>query len=101
MATDERQPLRGKLPMVLPQRCPICESKVYLTGVDQWGTDDGEIIHAEYDCETEPDIDMPGWDDWHRGHWRYPYIDWLPWETRMLAWLNRHYFYGDEEHETR
>ena len=46
-----RQPLRGKLPMPLPTpgfACPICGSTVHLTGVVEWGADDGEIIGVEY-----------------------------------------------------
>ena len=83
------------LPMVLDRfPCPICRAKVHLTGVTEWGTDDGEIIGIEYECETEPDIDSDEWWDWHRGHWNMPYVDWLPWEVRVLKWLNERYHYN-------
>jgi hypothetical protein len=90
-------PLRGKLPLELPRPCPICGARVYLHKVTEWGCDDGEIIGIEYDCETEPDIDSPEWEDWHQGHYAMPYVDWLPWENRMISWLNRKYYYSDEE----
>jgi len=89
--------LRGKLPMLLPQSCPICGKKVYLTGVMEWGADDGEISGVEYDCETEPDIDSSDWEGWFNGHYSMPYVDWLPWETKMLEWLNKNYRYDDND----
>lgn len=94
-----RQNLRGRLPMALPEphRCPICGAVVHLTGVVEWGADDGEIRHVEHECDTEPDIDSDEWPDWYAGHWRdMPYLYWLPWEQRMLRWLNRHYYYCDD-----
>lgn len=90
-----KKPLDGKLPLLLDRfPCPICGAKVHLTAVIEWGCDDGEIVHAEYECETEPDIDSDEWPGWHAHHYRMPYVDWLPWEVRMLKWLNRHYFYN-------
>jgi len=88
--------LRNKLPLSLDRfPCPICGAKVYLTAVVEWGADDGEISGVEYDCETEPDIDSDEWPAWHRHHFNMPYVDWLPWETRMMAWLNRQFHYLD------
>jgi hypothetical protein len=95
----EVRSLRGLLPLELPFPCPICGAKVRLTAVTEWGTDDGHIEFAEYECETEPDIDSGDWPDWHRGHYAMPYVDWLPWENRMLTWLNRNYHYRDEAGE--
>jgi hypothetical protein len=94
-----RRPLHGRLPMPLSTpgfACPICGATVHLTGVTEWGADDGEIIGVEYDCETEPDIDSDEWPEWHAGHFAHPYIDWLPWEMRMVTWLNRYYHYREE-----
>lgn len=79
------------LPAPMPEPCPICGKVVYLTGVDEWGADpghEGEIVGATFDCETEPDIDSDGWEEWHRGHYRMPYVYWLPWEDRAIEWLN-------------
>lgn len=42
------------LPLDLPQPCPICGAKVVLGAVTEWGSDDGEIIAVEYECETMP-----------------------------------------------
>jgi hypothetical protein len=99
-AADARVSLRGKLPMPLPRfACPICGAKVYLTSVDEWGADDGEIIGASFDCETEPDIpdiDSDARGKWFEGHYRMPYVDWLPWEIKVMRWLNQHYHYRTE-----
>lgn len=94
---DRKTPIRGLLPMVLPRPCPICGSKVYLTGITEWGADDGEISGVDYDCESEPDIDSDDWPSWQGGHWKYPYIDWLPWEIQMMKWLNKNYRYDERE----
>lgn len=95
MTHDEKREITAALPLTLPQPCPICGAKVILSGVTEWGADDGEIIGVEYDCETEPAIDSDEWEDWFNGHFSMPYVDWLPWENRMLAWLNRHYHRKD------
>jgi len=88
-----KENLRDKLPLAMPKPCPICGKAVYLMAVTEWGADDGEISGTEFGCETEPDIDSDEWWDWHNGHYRMPYVDWLPWETRAVAWLNERYRY--------
>ena len=93
----EKAQIRGVLPLTLPQPCPICGAKVVLTHVVEWGADDGEIIGVEYECETEPDIDSDEWPDWHAGHYSMPYVDWLPWETKMIEWLNGRYHARSED----
>lgn len=95
-----KERLDGKLPLTLDGfPCPICGSPVVLGSVVEWGTDDGTIVGVEYECSTEPDLDSDEWPDWHAEHYRMPYVDWLPWETRMMRWLNWRYCYraaGDE-----
>jgi hypothetical protein len=93
---DGKTSLRGRLPLAMPRPCPICGAKVYLTDIDEWGADDGEIIGAHFDCETEPDIDSDEWEDWHNGHYHMPYVDWLPWEVKVMEWLNARYHYLDD-----
>jgi len=82
------------LPLAMPRPCPICGAKVLLISVTEWGADDGEILGTEFECETEPDIDSDEWPGWHRGHYSMPYVDWLPWDTAAVAWLNRRYRYA-------
>lgn len=94
---DGKTSLRGKLPMVLPRfSCPICGAKVYLMEVDEWGCDSGDIVHASFECETEPDIDSDEWEEWHWGHYSMPYVDWLPWEVKVMKWLNERYHYRED-----
>lgn len=89
--------MKGKLdaflPLTLPQPCPICNAKVVLTAVTEWESETGKAVTVEYECETEPNIDSKEWRGWHRGHYRMPYVDWLPWELQMLKWLNANYEY--------
>ena len=72
--------------------CPICGGKLTV-GCDGWiELDDGWAADSlSIDCETEPDIDGNDWDDWFRGHYSMPYIDWLPVEYHILRWLNENY----------
>ncbi len=86
-------PINDLLPLLAPEPCPICGAKVYITGVDEWESVNGRIVHFEHECETEPDIDSDEWRDWFAGHWSMPYVDWLPWETRVQRWLDERYFY--------
>jgi hypothetical protein len=95
---EARTNLRDKLPMSLPKHpCPICGSKVYIIEVNEWGTDEGEIVGAAFECETEPDIDSDEWEEWFHGHYSMPYVDWLPWENKVMTWLNQHYYYSGPE----
>lgn len=77
--------------LVIGIPCPICGKRVLLEAVTEWATNGGEILAAEFGCETEPDIEGDGWWEWFHGHYRTPYIDWLPWSDRALRWLNRRF----------
>ncbi len=73
--------------------CPICDGKLS-TQADEWTErTDGtwKAVTAHPECEHEPEIDSDEWDDWHRGHYSMPYLDWLPLERPLLRWLNRNY----------
>lgn len=95
MNTFAHKPLTpADLPLLMPTPCPICDARVYLTSVDEWGADperEGLIVHASFDCETEPDIDGDDWMHWHKCHYAMPYVDWLPYEQAALKWLARRY----------
>lgn len=79
------------LPLAMKERCPICGEVVILYSVVEWETKTGVILQAEFGCDTEPDIDSDEWEDWHRGHHRMPYVDWMPWEQRAYAWLKKRF----------
>lgn len=81
-------------PITLPTdlHCPICGEECSLRVVevekDRYGwraTRSG----LEITCTTEPDIEDPYWDDWHDGHYSMPYVDWFPFQARVLEWLTR------------
>lgn len=80
-------------PMVLPELCPICGKKVYLTDIEEWEDVSGKPLSLSMDCETEPDIDSDEWPDWHAEHHNMPYVDWLPYELRALRWLQEKFVY--------
>jgi hypothetical protein len=92
-----KESLRGRLPWAMPEPCPICGRVVYLTEINEWTCEEGEIVGASFDCGTKPDIDSDEWDDWHSRHYAMPYVDWMPWEQRALRWLNERYHYRETE----
>ncbi|HRH68845.1 MAG TPA: hypothetical protein PLB89_04990 [Flavobacteriales bacterium] len=77
-------------------RCPICGGQL-LVQVYEWQQDahdpKADVLAGgiEVDCEHEPDIDTDEWDEWHRGHYSRPYVDWLPVETALLEWIQKNY----------
>lgn len=74
--------------------CPICGAQLAVIESRAWNQDeDGTWFATEVDieCTTEPDIDADEWEDWHAGHYRTPYIDWLPLEQRILQWMRREF----------
>ena len=84
------------LPMEAPFPCPICGKKVLIGGVEEWETESGRILKFDSECETMPDFEDDDWDDWFHGHYSMPYVDWLPWEQRVLELLNERYYRGDD-----
>ena len=82
-----------KAEIFLPEPCPICKAKVRLTGVPALVEENGQwqASEIEAECETEPFIDSDEWEEWHNHHYQMPYVDWLPYEQRMLAWVNEHF----------
>jgi hypothetical protein len=90
----------GEVPEVPDQfRCPICGDKLTLQ-IDAW-TEDYDGTKAAEDgvhvsCITEPDIgdpDLPDdvYDKWLNVHFRMPYVDWLPVDRKIYAWLEDNY----------
>jgi len=76
-------------------RCPICGAAIQVDEISEWYEDDDGHWKAEavkIDCVT-----FPGFDDgdafngYMSGHWSTPYIDWLPLERRVTAWVNARY----------
>lgn len=72
-------------------RCPICGEKLTLE-IDEWQSDwDGlrasdTGVHTS--CITERDVEgTDEWGSWIDGHFKYPYIDWLPVNRKVSEWL--------------
>lgn len=82
--------------MRLPEPCPICGKGVIIEAVTEWG-ENGTIVHAEMECETEPDIDSDEWPDWHAEHYHMPYVYWMPYELRALKWLAKTHRYDGKQ----
>lgn len=75
--------------------CPICDAALEVEEVDAWEKDDEGNWKAEtvkVDCVT-----FPGYDDhdefenYMRGHYSTPYVDWLPLEVAITRWVNENY----------
>ncbi len=73
--------------------CPICGAKLVAQFQCWQERDDKTWEAAEIDlnCVTEPDIDSRQWWPWHRRHYAMPYVDWLPLDVKLLAWVNENY----------
>lgn len=93
----------GEVPAVPDRfRCPICGDKLTLE-IYGWTSDydgtkaDEDCVHVS--CISEPDIDDDGWNDWCDGHFKMPYVDWLPISMKIYAWLEDNYRFVDGEKE--
>ena len=74
-------------------KCPICDGVLYAgtTGWTQMEDSTWAADCIEIDCETEPDIDGPDWEDWFTGHYAMPYVDWLPVDLLVREWMTANY----------
>ena len=73
--------------------CPMCDGKLY-ADFDSWEQDDDGTWYAtnvHTECENEPDIDSDDWEEWHNWHYSMPYVDWLPVDERVEAWMKERY----------
>jgi hypothetical protein len=77
--------------------CPICGAKLW-ANFEEWEatgrSNRWRCTMAKLNCETEPDIDDPDFDDWMNGHYQMPYVDWMPLEIEIARWINRRYWFG-------
>lgn len=90
---------------VLPEGCPICGGDVELQDIEAWSqvgnTNEWEATEIVTQCEHEPPIDSEEWEEWHKGHYSMPYVDWLPYQQRMLQWVNDNYRFVDDKEVQR
>jgi len=77
--------------------CPIC-GNLLTCEIDEWSQNDDDSwgvseagLHLS--CASEPELsdDPMKYADWFEGHYQHPYIDWMPLEHRVLAWMNANY----------
>lgn len=85
----------GEVPEVPDSfRCPICGDKLTLE-IDAWTEDydgtkaDESGVHVS--CVSEPDITDDDYEEWLDGHFQMPYVDWLPVDRKVYAWLEDNY----------
>lgn len=77
--------------------CPICGAQI-VAEIDCWEQNADRTWQAaecKLNCSTEPDIDGKEWWDWHHNHFRVPYVDWLPLEIRVLAWMQANFRFAE------
>lgn len=85
-------------PIAIDDKCPICGSPLMLNAGECLERDvNGEWIATEVqlDCTSEPDIKSPDWDEWYRGHYSTPYIDWLPLHQKVLKEVRQKYYFTE------
>lgn len=80
--------------------CPICNAKL-TASFDTWEQrDDGTWAgKPKTECETEPDIDDDNYDEWLSSHYAMPYVDWLPVEEAVAAWIDEIYDFDVDKTE--
>lgn len=81
-----------KAPIKIKVKCPICGAGLLLdAGEDCEQEENGDWIASSIriDCESEPDIDSPEWNEWFNWHYSQPYTDWLPLELKILKQVQR------------
>ena len=75
-------------------RCPICGDRLTME-IDEWTTDwDGwkaSDAGVHVSCKSEPDITDDNYSNWLDGHYRMPYVDWLPVDNAIYEWLEDNY----------
>ena len=69
--------------------CPYCKTPLHAQANGWIQRDDGtwQADTIDLDCETEPDIDGPDWEDWFARHSDMPYVHMLPVQQKVVAWL--------------
>ena len=72
-------------------RCPICGERLALD-IDEWTSDyDGwkaSYTGVHVTCVTEASVEgTDEWGSWMDGHFKHPYIEWLPISEKVYAWL--------------
>jgi hypothetical protein len=82
--------------IVLPDtfKCPICDAPIYIEEICDFMEEDGVLkaLAVKIDCTTFPGFDDMGeFEVWMSEHYSTPYVDWLPLEQEVTAWVNRRY----------
>lgn len=81
--------------------CPICNSRLLVSANGCFIKDDNDDWIAEninIDCETRPERDNKSFKTWIKSHYRFPYIDWLPIEEKLLLSFQLQYKFDINEY---
>ena len=73
--------------------CPYCQA-LLIASVSEWSEESDETKKAnqiDVDCDSEPDIESPEWNDWLSSHSKLPYIYWMPIVTMIEDWINQNF----------
>jgi len=75
--------------------CPKCDATLYAEFESWEKEDDGtwSTDAAKLQCETEPCISDPEFEEWMRWHYDMPYVYWLPLEVWLTKWINQRYYF--------
>lgn len=80
--------------------CAYCDGPIAIH-FESWtqnvdGTWSAEFAKA--DCLTEPSMRSRNYDEWLKQHTEMPYVYWLPLETALTRWVNKHYRFNVQDH---
>ena len=84
------------LPIRIPRKvavCPICDADLIIEDIDEWETETGKATEGglHFSCSKEPEFDEDDCEDFGKGHYSMPYVDWLPLAPIVLNWFNKGY----------
>ena len=73
--------------------CPICKQHLIIEDIDEWEVGTGRVTESglHITCVTQPDWEDDDWEDWVRGHFSMPYVDWLPVQAVVYRWFDGRY----------
>ena len=75
--------------------CPICKAALVIEDIDEYEAATGRVTEGglHITCITQPDFDEDDddYEEWFRGHYAMPYVDWLPVNRKVYGWFDKRY----------
>jgi len=78
--------------------CPYCGGNLTYVAFG-WEQDENGLWAADsfdVECSTEPNMDSEEWEDWMQQHSDMPYVNQLPVDKAVEAWIKERYRFNLE-----